>query len=82
MWCVGRRSKKIKKELMNCQDIVIAAIKEWLLNAYFSESEALSGTLLGITDGMAFEPIDHPEKLNDEDTWILFRKMILAVLKG
>jgi hypothetical protein len=59
MWCVGRRSKKIKKEFMNCQDKVIAAIKEWLYNATgqgtikinVAESEALSRALLGITDG-------------------------------
>jgi hypothetical protein len=71
-WCVGRRSKKIKKEFMRLGTIRIN----------LSESEALSGALLGMTDGMAFEPIDHPEKLNDEDTWNPFRRMILAVLKG
>jgi hypothetical protein len=37
--------------------------------------------LLGITDGMAFELIDHPEKLNDKNTWVPFKKMILAVLE-
>jgi hypothetical protein len=31
---------------------------------------------------MAFELIDHPEKLNDKNTWAPFKKMILAVLKG
>jgi hypothetical protein len=30
---------------------------------------------------MAFELIDHPEKLNDKNTWVPFKKMILAVLK-
>jgi AcrR family transcriptional regulator len=89
MWCAGRRSKKIKKEFMNCQDKVITAIKEWLENATrqgiikinIVESEALSRALLGITDGMAFELIDHHEKLNDKNTWVPFKKMILAVLK-
>ena len=89
MWCAGRRSKKIKKEFMNCQDKVITAIKEWLENATrqgiikinIAESEALSRALLGITDGMAFELIDHHEKLNDKNTWVPFKKMILAVLK-
>jgi hypothetical protein len=74
---------------MNCQDKVIAAIKEWLENAArrgiikinLAESEALARALLGITDGMAFELIDHPEKLNDKNTWVPFKKMILAVLE-
>ena len=90
MWCVGRRSKKIKREFMNCQDKVIAAIKEWLENAAgqgtikinVAESEALSRALLAITDGMAFELIDHPEKLNNKSTWAPFKKLILTVLKG
>jgi AcrR family transcriptional regulator len=90
MWCASRRSKKIKREFMNCQDKVIAAIKEWLENAArqgiikinVAESEALARALLGITDGMAFELIDHPEKLNDKNTWLPFKKMILAVFEG
>ena len=89
MWCAGRRSKKVKREFMNSQDKVIAAIKEWLENAAIqgiikinvAESEALSRALLGITDGIAFELIDHPEKLNDKNTWLPFKKMILSVLK-
>lgn len=89
MWCVGRRSKKIRKEFMNCNIKVLTAIKEWLENAAkqgiieinISESEALARALMGITDGIAFELIDHPEKLNDKSTWIPFEKMILAVLK-
>jgi len=30
---------------------------------------------------MAFELIDHFEKLNDKNTWMPFKKMILAILK-
>jgi AcrR family transcriptional regulator len=89
MWCVGRRSKKVKREFMNSQDKVIAAIKDWLENAArqgiininAAESEALSRALLGITDGIAFELIDHPDKLNDKNSWVPFKKMILSVLK-
>jgi AcrR family transcriptional regulator len=89
MWCAGRRSKKIKKEFLNCQDKVIAAIKGWLDNSAMhgtikinvAESEAVSRALLGITDGMAFELIDHPEKLNDKNTWAPFKMMMLAVLE-
>ena len=44
---------------MNCQDKVIIAIKQWLenasrqgiINVNIAESEALSRSLLGITDG-------------------------------
>jgi AcrR family transcriptional regulator len=89
MWCVSRRSKKIKKEFINCQDKVITAIKQWLdiaskqgiIKVNLCESEALARALLGITDGLAFELIDHHEKLNDKNTWMPFKKMILAVLK-
>jgi AcrR family transcriptional regulator len=89
MWCVSRRSKKIKKEFMNCQDKVIIAIKQWLENASrqdtikinLAESEAIARALLGITDGMAFELIDRHEKFNHENTWMPFKKMILAVLE-
>ena len=89
MWCVSRRSKKIKKEFMNCQDKVIIAIKQWLENASrqdtikinLAESEAIARALLGITDGMAFELIDRHEKFNNENTWMPFKKMILAVLE-
>jgi AcrR family transcriptional regulator len=89
MWCAGRRSKKIKKELITCQGKVVNAIKEWLETASkqgiikinLNESETLATVLLGMTDGTAFELIDHPEKLNDKKVWTILRKMILAVLK-
>jgi hypothetical protein len=89
MWCVSRRSKKIKKEFMICQDKVITAIKQWLENASrqgiiktnLNDLEVLARLLLAITDGLAFQLIDHPEKLNDKNTWLPFKKMILAVLK-
>ena len=89
MWCVSRRSKKIKKEFMICQDKVITAIKQWLENASrqgiiktnLNDLEVLARLLLAITDGLAFQLIDYPEKLNDKNTWLPFKKMILAVLK-
>jgi AcrR family transcriptional regulator len=89
MWCVSRRSKKIRKEFMTCQDKVITAIKKWLENASRQaiiktnpdEPEALARLLLATTDGLVFELIDHPEKVIDKKTWIPFKKMILAVLK-
>lgn len=89
MWCSSRRSKKIKKEFMSCQDKVITAIKQWLENASrqgiirtnLNELEVLARLLLAISDGLGFQLIDHPEKINDKKTWIPFKKMILAVLK-
>jgi hypothetical protein len=33
MWCVGRRSEKIKKELERCIENVISAIKKLLEDA-------------------------------------------------
>jgi hypothetical protein len=65
MWCAGRRSKKIKKEFLNCQDKVIAAIKAWLDNAArhgtikinVAESEAVSRALLGITVAATLSPV-------------------------
>jgi AcrR family transcriptional regulator len=89
MWCASRRSKKIKKEFMSCQDKVITAIERWLENAArqgtiktnLNELDVLARFLLAITDGLAFELIDHPEKLNDKKTWIPVKAMMLAVLK-
>lgn len=89
MWCASRRSKKIKKEFMSCQDKVITAIERWLENAArqgtiktnLNELDVLARFLLSITDGLAFELIDHPEKLNDKKTWIPVKTMMLAVLK-
>lgn len=74
---------------MNCQDKVIIAIKQWLENASrqdiikinLAESEEIDRALLGIADGMAFELIDHREKFNHKNTWMPFKKMILAVLE-
>lgn len=74
MWCPSRRSKKIKKEFIACQGKVVHAIKWWLeiaskqgtIEINLNESETLATVLLGMTDGTAFELIDHPEKLNDK----------------
>ena len=33
MWCASRRSRKIKKEFVVCEDKVVNAIKEWLETA-------------------------------------------------
>ena len=89
MWCISRRSKRIRKEFTNCQEKVLSAIKGWLENASDqgiininpSQSAAISQLLLAITDGTAFELIDHPEKLDDKKVSVLLRKMILSVLK-
>ena len=74
MWCISRRSKKIRKEFTNCQEKVLSAIKGWLENASdqgiikinSGQSEAIAQLLMAITDGTAFELIDHPEKLDDK----------------
>ena len=88
MWCVARRSKKIKREFASCQDRVVSAIKERLENASeqgiikinLSEAEALARILLAISDGTAFHMINHQEKLNDKKTWMPLRRMMLSVL--
>ena len=74
MWCISRRSKRIRKEFTNCQEKVLSAIKGWLENASdqgiikinSGQSEAIAQLLMAITDGTAFELIDHPEKLDDK----------------
>ena len=89
MWCISRRSKRIRKEFTNCQEKVLSAIKGWLDNASdqgiikidLSQSETIAQLLMAITDGTAFELIDHPEKLDDKKVSVLLRKMILSVLK-
>jgi AcrR family transcriptional regulator len=89
MWCASRRSRKIKKEFVACEDKVVNAIKEWLetaskegiIKVNLNDSENLAILLLGITNGSAFHLIDHPEMLNDKKIWTQLRTMILAVLK-
>ena len=89
MWCISRRSKRIRKEFTNCQEKVLSAIKGWLENASdqgiikinSGQSETIAQLLMAITDGTAFELIDHPEKLDDKKVSVLLRKMILSVLK-
>ena len=74
MWCISRRSKRIRKEFTNCQEKVLSAIKGWLENASdqgiikinSGQSETIAQLLMAITDGTAFELIDHPEKLDDK----------------
>ena len=89
MWCISRRSKRIRKAFTNCQEKVLNAIKGWLENASdqgiikinLSQSEAIAQLLMAITDGTAFEFIDHPEKIDDKKVSVLLRKIILSVLK-
>jgi TetR/AcrR family transcriptional regulator, fatty acid metabolism regulator protein len=89
MWCISRRSKRIRKEFTNCQEKVLSAIKGWLENASeqgiikisSGQSEPIAQLLMAITDGTAFELTDHPEKLDDKRVLVLLRKMILSVLK-
>ena len=90
MWCISRRSKRIRKEFTNCQEKVLSAIKGWLDNASdqgiikidLSQSETIAQLLMAITDGTAFELIDHPEKLDDKKVSVLLRKMIVSVLNN
>ena len=71
MWCISRRSKRIRKEFTNCQEKVLSAIKGWLENASdqgiikinSGQSETIAQLLMAITDGTPFELIDHAEKL-------------------
>lgn len=89
MWCISRRSKRIKKAFINCQEKVLNAIKGWLENASdqgiikinLSQSEAIAQLLMAITDGTAFEFIDHLEMIDDKKVSVLLRKIILSVLK-
>lgn len=68
---------------------MLSAIKGWLENASdqgiikinSGQSETIAQLLMAITDGTAFELIDHPEKLDDKKVSGPLRKMILSVLK-
>ena len=61
MWCISRRSKRIRKEFTNCQEKVLSAIKGWLeaesdqgiIKINSGQSEAIAQLLMAITDGTA-----------------------------
>jgi hypothetical protein len=54
------------------------ASDQGIVNISSNNSEASAQLLLALTDGTAFELIDHPEKLDDKRISILLRKMVLC----
>jgi AcrR family transcriptional regulator len=90
MWCAGRRSEKIKRELINCSEKISKAIKNSLdtaiqnkvLKINSEETAQVSRSLLALFDGIAFEMLIssiQDEKYNK--FWTSVRTMILATLK-
>jgi AcrR family transcriptional regulator len=88
MSCHSRRSKKVYDEFITCQDKVINAIKNWLENAYsqgiinikLEKAESIAETLLYITDGVAFHMVDRPNKIENQEIWNEFKKIIIDLL--
>ena len=55
MWCVSRRSEKIRKELQSCIAKVVGAIKKKLEDELDSQqSDVMAKALLALADGIAF----------------------------
>jgi AcrR family transcriptional regulator len=88
MSCHSRRSKKVYDEFVICQDKVINAIKNWLEDAYSQgiinikpeKAESIAQTLLYLTDGVAFHMVDRPNKINDQQIWDEFKKIVIDLL--
>lgn len=88
MSCLSRRSKKVYDEFIICQDKVINAIKNWLENAYSQgiinikpeKAESIAATLLYLTDGVAFHMVDRPNKIENQEIWEVFKKIVIALL--
>jgi AcrR family transcriptional regulator len=80
MWCVSRRSKKIKSELEGCIEKVVISIEKLLEN--IGNNKEIAKALLALSDGIAFHLlINHSENLKNKKFWLLIKNMMLAVLK-
>jgi BetI-type transcriptional repressor, C-terminal len=83
MWCVSRRSEKIRKELQSCIAKVVGAIKKKLEDELDSQqSDVMAKALLALADGIAFHILINPsENQKDRKFWLAIRNMMLSVLK-
>ena len=90
MWCVSRRSEKIRNELQSCISKVIDAIRKMLEVARKNstvkfdaqKSDEMAKSLLALSDGIAFHVLINPsENLRDKKFWLVIRNMMLSVLK-
>ena len=83
MWCVSRRSEKIRKELQSCIAKVVGAIKNKLEDELDAQhSDVMAKALLALADGIAFHMLISPsENLKDKKFWLAIRNMMLSVLK-
>jgi len=92
MWCVSRRSKKIRHELEICVEKVVNAIQGLLkdtqengiTNFNPGESKEKARALLALSDGIAFHLLLNPDPVNvkDKKFWLQVRSMMLAALKN
>ena len=83
MWCVSRRSEKIRKELQSCIAKVVGAIKNKLEDELDAQhSDVMAKALLALADGIVFHMLMNPsENLKDKKFWLAIRNMMLSVLK-
>ncbi|MDQ4073289.1 MAG: TetR/AcrR family transcriptional regulator [Thermoproteota archaeon] len=90
MWCAGRRSEKIKRELINCSDKISKAIKDSLdiaiqnkvLEINQEQTAQISKSLLALIDGIAFEMLISPTQDKQYNGfWVPVKTMVLAILK-
>src|SRR3954468_15606118 len=73
--CLSSHSKKAYNEFIICQDKVIDAIKDWLVDALdkwivhfkLGKAKHIAKILLYATDEVAFHMIDRPNTINDKE---------------
>ncbi|HEY7109626.1 MAG TPA: TetR/AcrR family transcriptional regulator [Nitrososphaeraceae archaeon] len=89
MWCASRRSKRIKKELMNCMVKVVAEIEEALKisanKGIFDFNSKIgpkgAAAILALCDGIAFQLLlVGSQSLDDFEYWDLIKRMLLSLL--
>ena len=91
MWCVSRRSDKIKNELIirsakvteSIKKVLDEAIQNGILKKNIKNTEEMSKVLLALFNGIAFEILMEPSRdLENRKYWTQVRNTILSILKS
>ncbi len=88
MSCLSSHSKKVYDEFIICQDKVIDAIKDWLVDALdkwivhfkLGKAKHIAKILLYATDEVAFHMIDIPNTINDKGIWDELGTIMIDIL--
>ena len=85
---LSSHSKKVYNEFIICQDKVIDAIKNWLVDALdkwivhfkLGKAKHIAKILLYVTDEVAFHMINIPNTINDKGIWDELGTIMIDIL--